>query len=145
MTADDWLARLEFAGILGDEPTGQHGGGGRSGKKTAREDSPPFLWRDRVLMLRQRLCGFEAALDDAHTKREVNHLRKTAVGVWRSHEPDDPGLTTQLRAWRIWVRAGLWQVLHNIDRRDKLGRPLSKLAARWKRKVPIRLREFEIA
>jgi hypothetical protein len=145
MTADNWLARLEFAGISGDEPTGQNGGRGRSGKKTAREDSQRFPWRERVLMLHQRLRGFEAALDDAYTKREVNHLRKIAVGVWRSHEPDEPGLTTELRAWRTWVRAGLWQVLHDIDRRDKLGRPLSKLATRWKRKVPVRLREFEIA
>lgn len=145
MTADDWLARLEGADGMRDELTGQPGGKGGGGEKTAREDSQRFLWRERVLMLDQRLRGFEAALEAAYTKREVSHLRKIAVGVWRAHEPDEPGLSNELRAWRRWVRAGLWQVLHRIDRRDVLARPLSNLAERWKRKVPAPLREFEIA
>jgi hypothetical protein len=145
MTPDDWLARLESAGRLGNEVTDQPGGRGRSANRKVREDSQRFPWRQRVLMLHQRLRGFAAALDDAYTKRDVNYLRKIAIGVWRAHEPAEPGLTTELRAWHIWVRAGLWQVLHTIDRRDKLGRPLSALAARWKRKVPSSLREFKIA
>jgi hypothetical protein len=145
MTADDWLATLEGAGALGEEVTGAPGGRGGSEKGAAHQHSDRFPWRERVVILDQRLRGFAAALEDARTKREVDHLHKIAVAVWRAHDPDEPALSNEFRAWRRWVRAGLWQVLNNLDQRVALSRPLSKLAARWKSKIPASLREFEIA
>lgn len=145
MTADDWLARLEEGVALGGAESGGAGGKAGDGKRLERASSQRFLWRERVVMLDQRLRGFEAALGDACTKREVDHLRKISAGVWRSHEPDEAALSNEFRAWRRWVRAGLWQVLHRIDQREALARPLLDLAARWRRKIPSQLREFDIA
>lgn len=145
MTADDWLATLEGAATLGDELTRTDGGRGRNGKRIARDASQRFLWRERVVMLDQRLRGFAAALEDARTKREVDHLRRIAVSVWRAHDPDEPTLGNEFRAWRRWVRAGLWQALRSLDRRVTLFRPLVNLVARWKSKVPGSLKEFDIA
>lgn len=96
-------------------------------------------------MLDQRLRGFAASLKDARTKREVDHLRKIATSVWNAHDPDEPNLSYEFRAWRRWVRAGVWQALRSLDQRVALSRPLVNLAARWKSKVPGSLREFDIA
>lgn len=145
MTADDWLATLEGAGAPAEERTRTNGGSSRSSKRNSRDAYQRFLWRERVVMLDQRLRGFAASLEDARTNREVDHLRRIAASVWRAHDPDEPTLGSEFRAWRRWVRAGLWQVLRSLDRRVALSRPLVNLAARWKSKVPGSLREFDIA
>lgn len=146
MTADDWLERLDgSAASDGASGNGTLARGGGGGKRSDTTNSLRFHWRDHVVMLDGRLRGFDTAIRDALTKREVDHLRRTAVGVWRSHDPDEPGFSTEVRAWRRWVRAGLWHVLQRLDRRVGLLRPLSKLARRWRRAVPKPLKEFRVA
>lgn len=145
MTADDWLERLDGSVTADDASSNRARGSGAGGKRAELTDSQRFQWRERVVVLDRRLRGLDAMIGDARTKREVAHLRSTAIGVWRSHEPDEVGLSTEVRAWRRWVRAGLWHVLQRLDRRVGLLRPLSKLARRWRRSVPKPLKEFEVA
>lgn len=146
MTAEDWLERLDGSVFTDDGPgdvlRGKVGTGGNGvdGAKSQR-----FHWRERVVTLDHRLRGFDAAIVDALTKREVDHLRRAAIGVWQSHTPDEPELSNEVRAWRRWVRAGLWHVLQRLDQRVGLRRPLSNLARRWRRSVPRSLKEFEVA
>jgi hypothetical protein len=144
MTAEDWLARLDGVPMTHEPSSAGHARHARFGSRSDLRDSRRFQWRERVGMLDQKLRGFCAATDDAFTKREVDHLRKTAVGVWRAHDPNEPGRGSGDRGWRRWVRAGLWQVLDRLDKRRGLLRPLSGLAGRWKRAVPKVLREFDI-
>jgi hypothetical protein len=145
MTAEDWLARLDGSPALvepssnGARPTTSVKGG------QDRQNSHSFHWRERVVMLLAKLRGFMAAVDEAITRREVDYLRKVALGVWRSHNPDVGSLSSVDRGWRQWVRAGLWQVLRRLDRRVARWRPLSDLARRWRRSVPSHLREIDIA
>jgi hypothetical protein len=144
LTAEDWLSRLDSSAAPGEtSATGERGRVGANGHQNS-PNPHSFHWRERVVMLTEKLRGFDAAIGEARTKREINQLRKLALGVWRSHNPDERSLTSVDRSWRRWVRAGLWQVLHRLDRRIALWRPLSDLAVRWNGAVARRLREFDI-
>lgn len=145
MTAEDWLATLDGSPALVESPGNGARRTGSAGRRGEGQNPNRFHWRERVVMLVAKLRGFTAAVDEALTRREVDHLRKIALGVWRSHNPNEGDLRTVDRAWRQWVRAGLWQVLHRLDRRVARWRPLSDLARHWKRAVPKHLREFNIA
>ena len=75
MTAEEWLARLDGSAALVEAPT--TGGHGRVGASSRRDGPSPhsFHWRERVVMLTEKLRGFDAAIGEASTKREINQLR----------------------------------------------------------------------
>jgi hypothetical protein len=148
LTADDWLEHLGSSAAVTKKNTGKRirSPRGKREEKADKTDPERFEWRERVVMLDQRLHEFKTSIIEARANQEINHLLKTANGVWQSHDPDEPGLSHEVRAWRQWVRAGLWHVLqHNIDRRNRLRRRLSRLPKQWQSAVPKLLREFPVA
>jgi hypothetical protein len=145
MTPDDWLARLDAPACINDLSSDGKRAKRSTNSQTKSSKCQGFRWRDRVAVLDARLRGLHAAISEARTKREIDHLRQTVRGIWGAHDPREPGLTSEARAWRRWVRAGLWQVLNRCDRRIALLRPLSQLADGWKRALPASLRVFYIA
>lgn len=145
-TQDEWLealgqpirAILSQAESQRDRPTIKGSVNDSSGIKA-------FIWSDKVHSLDRHLRSFKRMIMDCSGEKEAVLLKRIAVGVWSSYNPKTGGLPAVERAWCLWVRAGLWQVLADRKNATRYTSELGKLATAWRTCVPQKLRRYPIA
>lgn len=145
MSPDD-LLRLLDEGTLEEALTDRRPdirtpGGGR----VAKEDPARFPWHEKVVTLDRQLKALGQRIEEARSAREMNATLELVERIWKRHDPKEPNLGLHERAWRRWVRGGLWHVFSSFDGRVRLWKPVRSLARRWERGVAKDLREFPIA
>jgi hypothetical protein len=104
-----------------------------------------FDWADKVSRLDQSLASLREMICASTGRKEMAWIEKLLSGVWRSHNPAEPGISIAECAWRKWVRTAFWQLVGQYDRRRALYRNLADCHVRWRRQLPKKLKEFPIA
>lgn len=142
LSPDGWLDALGTAQIS-RRPT-RLGGKGIWAKGNEAKRPGAFEWRLRVLHLLDRLAWVRFSVGDVESAQDVDRLTRLLEGAWDAHDPE-ASVAAEERAWREWVRAGLWQALSGIDGRVTITRPLGALRKRWTSTVRRHIREYPIA
>jgi hypothetical protein len=141
MTAAQWLAAL---GAAADNAQGDPGHTATTRAGRNPQTTATFQWRDRVRDLLGRLQWLRDELREAESAQDIDRVTRLLEGVWHSHDPSTVDLSAMERAWRRWVRAGLWQALGSVGRNDRLITPIAALHERWRPKVPQKMRRYPI-
>jgi hypothetical protein len=105
-------------------------------------DPARFPWHEKVVILDRQLRALRQRTRDAGSARELDATLELVERIWKRHDPKGPNLGVHERAWRRWVRGGLWHVFSSFDGRVRLWKPVRSLARRWERGVAKGLREF---
>jgi hypothetical protein len=145
MSPDDWLDALGSVIVspLNDRGTLDRTVGSPSTVEAHQE--APFEWSDRVKRLDSSLGSLDAQLQKGPSGPLMSLLLRDAVGTWKAHDPQARGITEAESAWRKWVRAGLWQVVHRTPGQSAVARRAHAQAKMWSRSIRRKLKEFPIA
>lgn len=147
LTSEEWLAQLGMPVWGGNNDAPGKGkktkkGGGRKSK-----NQDDFPWASMVINLEKRLLAFKEALEKlgiSGSGRAADRLERIACQTWNSHDPDDEGLSTHDRAWREWVRAGMWRALKSHRHGLRAYPRWRDIFAKWNRSALRKIREFPI-
>ena len=113
--------------------------------RKANSKNGEFDWAEKVSRLDQSLKSLAEMISASTDSKEMAWVEKLLSGVWRSHNPATPGISSAESAWRKWVRTAFWQLIGRYDHRHAPYRFLADYHSRWQRKLPRRLKEFPIA
>jgi hypothetical protein len=144
LTPEAWLhliGQCEGQSPPGEAPTGSP----PSPKPKVAFAKGRFDWSEKVSRLDQSLASLIEMISACTGSKEMEWIEKLLLGVWRSHNPSEQGISSAEVAWRKWVRTAFWQVIGRYDKRYSICKRLSAYHSRWQRQLPQKLRRFPIA
>ncbi len=145
MTPNDWLEALGSVVTSPLTKEGVPGPSSGSSEKGEAGKSSSFDWAVRVKRLDASLASVTAQLGDIRSERILSLLLRDVIGAWKAHNPHARRISAAEKAWRMWVRAGLWQVLDRTRGKTSGVRRVRRQADALARTIPQKLKEYPIA